>query len=290
MTSETRSKGAEAGGWKDWIGRSLDQRDLIDAGRARALQSTLDDPFSELEVGDVLPPLWHWAYFWETARTADLGTDGLAVGSGLLPPIDLPRIMWAGSRIAFPAPLVIGEAALRRSEVVAIVEKQGRSGRLCFVTLRHQLFQQEGVCVEEEMDIVYREAAKGDGSPQSGHAAPQAADWHRHVMPSPILLFRYSALTWNSHRIHYDGDYVTRDEGYPGLIVHGPLLATLMLDQLRRQMPSARVTRFAFSALRPVFAEKTFAVAGNADNDRAALWVADADGRLAMEGSADFIL
>lgn len=277
-------------GLKDWIGRSQEREDLIDAGRARALQSTLDDPFPILGENSLLPPLWHWAFFWETATTAELGSDGLAVGSGLLPPINLPRIMWAGSRLAFPGSLVIGETAMRRSSVVDIVEKQGRSGRLCFVTLRHELTQKGQVCIEEEMDIVYREASQGTEALPVGQTAPTRADWRRKIAASPVLLFRYSALTWNSHRIHYDGDYVTREEGYPGLIVHGPLLATLMIDQLRRQIPSAKVTRFAFSALRPVFAAGGFTVAGTPNDGRADLWVADADGSLAMKGSADYVL
>ncbi len=290
MNTAPPSDPSGEGNWKDWIGRSLEQRDLIDVGRACALQASLDDPFPPLREGDALPPLWHWAFFWEMARSAELGGDGLAVGSGLLPPIDLPRIMWAGSRVAFAAPFVIGEVATRRSTIRDIVEKRGRSGRLCFVTLRHELLQKGVVCVEEEMDVVYREAAQTGESLGAGKPPPAEADWCREIVPSPVLLFRYSALTWNSHRIHYDRDYVTREEGYPGLIVHGPLLATLMLDQLRRQMPDARVTRFAFTAQRPVFDSGNFTVAGAAKSERAALWIADSDGFLAMDGSAAFDL
>ncbi|WP_282606600.1 MaoC family dehydratase N-terminal domain-containing protein [Pelagibius sp. Alg239-R121] len=287
----TRQPTPDSGGssdWASWIGRSQEQYDVIDAGRATSLQMTLDDPFAPLREGDALPPLWHWSYFPEQTRTEDLGPDGLAVGAGLLPPIDLPRIMWAGSRVSFPAPLSIGREAVRRSTILRITEKEGRSGRLCFVTLRHEVIQEKLLCIDEEMDVVYRDASDGPEMLPPGRPAPPATDWSRQIVPSPVLLFRYSALTWNSHRIHYDRDYVTAQEGYPGLIVHGPLLATLMIDQVRRQRPAARVSRFAFSALRPVFDAGAFTLAGTPTGDSAALWVADSSGFLAMDGSASF--
>ncbi len=259
---------------------------MIDAGRARRLQATLDDPNVQLNAGDALPPLWHWAYFWEESRQSDLGADGLAVGAGFLPPVDLPRIMWAGSRVSFPASVVIGKEATRRSTIQKVSEKQGRTGRLCFVTIRHEVLQEGRLCTDEEMDVVYREASEGPEQLPPGHAAPETSDWSREITPDPVLLFRYSALTWNSHRIHYDREYVTRHEGYPGLIVHGPLLATLMVDQLRRQLPEAGVAHFQFSALRPIFDAADFTVSGKRDGNLAELWVADSDGLLAMDGSA----
>ncbi len=281
-----------------WIGRSEEQHDVIDAIRARRMQAALDDPFPELRTGDPLPPLWHWAYFWEESRNADLGPDGLAVGQGLMPPIDLPRIMWAGSRVTFPAPLIIGHETQRRSTILRISEKQGRTGRLCFVTLRHDLFQQDRLCVEEEMDVVYREAAgvSEERKTPEGRPAPPDSSWRRDVRPDPVLLFRYSALTWNSHRIHYDKAYTMDHEGYPGLIVHGPLLATVMIGQLRCHQADARVKDFSFSALRPVFDRGAFTVGGTATlggtaNDGTAdLWVADSEGFLAMDGTASFEL
>ncbi|TQV81648.1 FAS1-like dehydratase domain-containing protein [Denitrobaculum tricleocarpae] len=288
MTSENELPSDGDTGLDGWIGRSQTQDDVIDGARARRLQATLDDPFPPLEPGDALPPLWHWAYFWEQTRNSELGPDGLAIGAGMLPPVDLPRIMWAGSRISFPAELRIGAEATRRSTILKISEKQGRSGRLCFVTLRHEVFQKDQLCVDEEMDVVYREAAKRDDALPEGGTAPQEADWSRKLTPDPVLLFRYSALTWNSHRIHYDRDYVMGQEGYPGLVVHGPLLATLMLDQVRRLMPAARVTDFTFAARRPVFDTSAFTVAGAREGSAAAVWVADSAGMLAMEGSAGF--
>lgn len=288
MTSDGKASSDLAADLNGWIGRSQEQRDAIDVDRARRLQATLDDPFPHLDTGDALPPLWHWAYFWEESRRSDLGEDGLAVGAGLLPPVGLPRIMWAGSRVSFPASLIIGEAATRRSTILRISEKQGRSGRLCFVTLRHEVFQDGQLRIDEEMDVVFREAADGPEKLPIGQTAPEAGDWSQEVTPDPVLLFRYSALTWNSHRIHFDRDYVTAQEGYPGLIVHGPLLATLMIDQLRRQLPAVRISSFGFSALRPVFDGADFIVSGRREEEGAALWVTDSDGLLAMKGSAGF--
>ncbi len=288
MTSEKEIPSGDVPELDGWIGRSQTQDDVIDDARARRLQATLDDPFPPLEPGDALPPLWHWAYFWEQTRNSALGPDGLAIGTGMLPPVELPRIMWAGSRISFPTLLRLGAAATRRSTILRISEKQGRSGRLCFLTLRHEVLQQDQLCVDEEMDVVYREAAGALETSPEGQQAPSQADWSREVTPDPVLLFRYSALTWNSHRIHYDRDYVTGREGYPGLIVHGPLLATLMLNQLRYHLPEARVTGFTFAARRPVFDASAFTVAGACEGNAAAVWVADSDGMLAMDGSASF--
>lgn len=286
MTSDSTTGARRSPDLNAWIGRTQEQCDVIDAGRAGRLQATLDDPNAQLNAGDALPPLWHWAYFWEESRHSDLGADGLAVGAGFLPPIGLPRIMWAGSRVSFPARLVIGEEATRRSTILKISEKQGRTGRLCFVTIQHEVLQEGQLCTDEEMDVVFREAAGGPETLPSGHTAPETSDWSQAITPDPVLLFRYSALTWNSHRIHYDREYVTAHEGYPGLIVHGPLLATLMIDLLRRQLPDARVTGFQFSALRPVFDAADFIVSGKRDGNLVGLWVADSDGLLAMDGSA----
>ena len=279
-----------ANAWADWIGRREEACDSIDLGRALALQATLDDPGAPLRPGDGLPPLWHWAYFWSVAPTASLGPDGHAERGEFLPPIDLPRRMWAGSRVDFPRPLPVGAAVTRRSTIKSVTEKDGRSGRLAFVTVEHVIADDEGPCIVEEHDIVYRAAAAKGAVLPPGEAPPGDATWRQDVVPSPVLLFRYSALTFNGHRIHYDQPYTTQEEGYPGLIVHGPLLATLMLGLLRREKPEARVTRFAFRAKRPIFDTAPFTVCGapQAGTARAALWVVDPDGYLAMDGEAEW--
>ena len=271
-----------------WIGRSQTTDDLIDARQVRAMAATLDRD-EGLAAGDPLPPLWHWLYFWTAAPQSELGPDGHGRLGGFLPPIDLPRRMWAGSRVRFARPLPIGASATRRSTIIQVSEKEGRSGRLAFVTVRHEISDGEGLCIDEEHDIVYREAARPGEAARPAQAAPVEALWRRQIRPDPVLLFRYSALTFNGHRIHYDQPYVTTVEGYPGLIVHGPLLATLMVDLARRERPEARITGFRFRALSPIFDTAPFTLAGQpADDDRtAALWVVDPRGGLAMDGAVD---
>ena len=277
--------------WRAWIGRVEESRDTIDPGRARAMQAALDDPAAPLAPGDALPPLWHWLYFWTVAPEAELGPDGHPARGGFLPPIDLPRRMWAGSRVTFPRPLPVGAAATRRSEIIEVSLKQGRGGPLAFVTVRHQVATDDGICIEEEQDLVYRAApapgaASRPGEPAPGELAPIGAAWRREMPPDPVLLFRYSALTFNGHRIHYDLKFTTEVEGYPGLVVHGPLLATLMVELARRERPEARVAGFEFRAQRPIFDTAPYLVAGApaADGASAEVWVAGPDGCYASRG------
>lgn len=276
--------------WRDWIGREEASQDNIDLGRARALQATLDDPGGLLESGNPLPPLWHWIYFWTVMPGAALGPDGHPIRGGFLPPIELPRRMWAGSRVTFRHVLPLGSSAARNSRIMDIQFKQGHSGDLAFVTVRHQIAVDGRSCIEEEHDIVYRTAARPGETPRPGQAAPAQALWRREIRPDPVLLFRYSALTFNGHRIHYDLPHATGVEGYPGLIVHGPLLATLMVDLVRSERPEARIARFEFRALRPIFDTAPFTVAGQPSDDgkSAEIWVADSEGFLTMQGRVDF--
>ncbi|MFQ6018854.1 MAG: MaoC family dehydratase N-terminal domain-containing protein [Kiloniellaceae bacterium] len=272
--------------WRAWIGRTQSAEDVIDPRRARALQAALDDPAPPLQVGDPLPPLWHWLYFWTVAPGHALGPDGHPARGGFLPPIELPRRMWAGSRVTFHGPLALGAAASRRSELTDIQLKEGSSGRLAFVSLRHQIAVGGKVCIDEAQDLVYREAPQAGEAPRPGEPAPAEAPWRREIVPEPVLLFRYSALTFNGHRIHYDYRYATEVDGYPGLVVHGPLLATLMVGLARAERPEATVTRFEFRALRPIFDGAPFVVAGRpaGDGKSAELWVVDPEGMRAMQG------
>ena len=276
--------------WRAWVGRVEESKDTIDPLRARAMQAALDDPGPPLGPGDALPPLWHWLYFWTVAPEAELGPDGHPVLGGFLPPIDLPRRMWAGSRVSFPRPLPLGAAATRRSEILQVSLKEGRSGPLAFVTVRHQVATDDGICIEEEQDLVYRAAPTPGEVPRAGEPAPATAAWRREMAPDPVLLFRYSALTFNGHRIHYDLKFATEDEGYPGLVVHGPLLATLMVELARRERPAARVAQFEFRAQRPVFDTAPYVVAGApaADGASAEVWVTDPDGCYASRGRVEW--
>jgi 3-methylfumaryl-CoA hydratase len=276
-----------AGEWASWIGRSETRADRIAAWPQAALGAALDRDDPAPSDGDALPPLSHWLYFLPVYRESDVGADGHAKRGAFLPPAPLPRRMWAGGRIRFEAPLRIGEAASRASQIVDVVEKSGRSGPLVFVVVRHTIRGEQGVAIVEEHDIVYRGAASGPAT-AAATAAPVDAAWTREIEPDPVLLFRYSALTFNSHRIHYDRRYVTEVEGYPGLVVHGPLIATLLVDLLRRAAPQARIASFAFRATSPLFDTAPFFVRGQPAHDNASvhLWAANVHGGLAMDATA----
>jgi 3-methylfumaryl-CoA hydratase len=277
---------AEQASLQEWVGRSETRTDVIDAHPVMLLSATLDRDDPPPRTGDTLPPLWHWLYFLPCYRTSEAGPDGHARRGGFLPPVPLPRRMWAGSRLEWTRPLRIGDAATRVSRIVSITNKRGASGELTFVVVRHEYSTPEGPALAEEHDIVYRDlsgAAAGPGSRE--RAEPQ---WKRRITPDDVLLFRYSALTFNSHRIHYDRRYVTEVEGYPGLIVHGPLLATLLADLLRRHGVGETLRRFEFRARRPLFDIAPFDVCGlpEASGNAVELWAQGADGALAMQATA----
>jgi 3-methylfumaryl-CoA hydratase len=270
---------------KDWIGRSQTRNDAVTRAPLVALSGLLDRDDPEPKPGDAAPPLAHWLYFLPAYRLSDGGPDGHAVKGGFLPPVPLPRRMWAGSRLEFLRPLEVGAAISRVSTIRDVVPKEGRSGPLVFVTVRHEVSDNRGLVLTDEHDIVYR----GETSPAAGSAAAAAGEtWRREIHPDPVLLFRYSAVTFNSHRIHYDHPYATRVEGYPGLVVHGPLIATLLVDLFRRSMPRATLTRFEFRALKPLYDTGSFFTCGLPDpgSRTANLWTRDAAGAATMEATA----
>ena len=277
---------------RDWIGRSESRSDTLTAAPLAGLSATLDRTTdAEPAPGTVLPPLAHWLYFLPQAPQSGIGVDGHPTRGGFLPPVPLPRRMWAGGRLAFHHDLRVGDEAERRSTVVRVDAKQGRSGSLLFVTVRHEVSDGQGVALTEEHDIVYRDNPR-PGSPLPAPAmAPTDAQFSRAIVPDPVLLFRYSALTFNGHRIHYDRTYVTEVEGYPGLIVHGPLIATLLVDLLRRQWPDARLRAFAFKAASPLFDTHPFTVCGKREADgHVSLWARNHEGQLAMHARAELAL
>ena len=272
---------------RTWQGKNEQRSDLISAFPSNALAATLDRDDPEYGAGDPLPPLWHWLHFLPIHKLKDSGYDGHAALGSFLPPVPLPRRMWAGSRLTFLAPMKIGQALQKCSTVKSVAHKSGRSGDLVFVTVVHEVFDSDQLCLKEEHDIVYRAApAKGAIIPASP-SAPERSHFSRKIDPDPVLLFRYSALTFNGHRIHYDHPFCINAEGYGGLVVHGPLLATLMLDLLRREMPEAQVSAFEFRAISPVFDTHPFSVHGKAKTDGTIqLWIKRHDGVLAMDGTA----
>ncbi|WP_019560026.1 FAS1-like dehydratase domain-containing protein [Caldimonas manganoxidans] len=277
--------------YAEWIGRSEHRHDILTPGPVAALAATLDRDDPPPRPGDALPPLWHWLYFLPLHRHSELGTDGHARRGGFLPPVPLPRRMWAGGRLNFVEPLRIGEPVQRFSRITAIRSTRGRSGELVFVTVRHEIHHAGRLALEEEHDIVYREAPRPEVEAAAVRNAPTQAAPHavhsRTIRPDSVLLFCYSALTFNGHRIHYDRAYATEVEGYPGLVVHGPLIATLLLDLLRREHPSAHVRRFGFRALRPLFDIHPFSLhAAPATEGSMRLWATDHEGTVAMTATA----
>jgi 3-methylfumaryl-CoA hydratase len=274
--------------WSSWVGRSETVHDTAHPTPLAALTATLDHPARDWHPGDRLPPLWHWLYFLPLHRQSEIGPDGHARRGGFLPPVPLPRRMWAGSQFEFRAPLQVGDRLSRTSTIDSVTPKEGRSGPLVFVRVRHAVHANAAAepALVEYHDIVYRGAQQpGDAEPPP-QPAPQDAGWQRQVVPDDVLLFRYSALTFNGHRIHYDRRYVTEVEGYPGLIVHGPLIATLLLDLLRREAPEAEVASFRFKAVRPTFDLHPFQVNGLREGREVRLWAQDHEGWLTMDARA----
>ena len=271
---------------EEWIGRSQSVEDLAAPFPVRALAATFDAHDPEPRPGDPLPPLWHWLYFLEVAPQSKIGPDGHPERGDFLPPVPLPRRMWAGSRFAFDGePIRIGDTIHRRSVIKSVEAKTGSTGSMVFVTVEHTISGPRGPALVEEHDIVYREAAKPGEAVRPPKPAPTDATWSRTVIADPVLLFRFSALTFNGHRIHYDQPYVTGDEGYPGLIVHGPLMGMLQIELARRSNPKKTARAFEFRALSPVFAPSAVRVHARAEADgSAATWVANASGGLAQQG------
>ncbi len=271
-----------------WVGRTEDTEDTLCPGPAHLMEMTLDrDPV--LQEGDALPPLWHWLYFLRSARLSALGRDGHPAKGGFLPPVALPRRMWAGGRFGFAAPLHIGQRVRKHSEILNVALKQGRSGSLCFVTVRHTLTPDGGPdAFWEEHDIVYREDPAPGASPVL--TDPVGTNWtvSETVTPSEVMLFRYSALTFNGHRIHYDRDYARDVEGHGGLVVHGPLIATVLMDLAQRMAQGAAPRGFAFRAASPLFDTAPFTLHARRTEGTVTAVAATPDGRLAMRAEAQF--
>jgi 3-methylfumaryl-CoA hydratase len=269
--------------FSDWIGRKEVQQDCIDANRVKALSATLDVDKSA-QVGAYLPPLWHWIFFNPMHKASELGNDGHVRKGGFLPPIELPRRMWAGGRFEFIQPLMVGDVINRVSTIKDIKLKDGKSGQLAFVTVEHDIRGESGGHWIEEHDIVYKAAPVAPWEmPKSPEVDTEKHDFSNNIKSDPVLLFRYSALTFNGHRIHYDREYCQEDEGYPGLIVHGPLTATILIDLVR---PYGTVKRFQFRALRPLFDHLPYSVHGRIEGDRILLWTKDSMQQRAMEAEA----
>ncbi|MPZ45757.1 MAG: acyl-CoA dehydrogenase [Betaproteobacteria bacterium] len=274
---------------REWVGRKEVRTDIVTPWPITALSATVDDPTVEAAEGKPVPPGWHWIFFLEAKPPSQVGPDGHPRKGGFLPPVPLPRRMWAGGRIEFVRPLVIGQNVARESEILSVEPKSGRTGSLVFVTVRQTVKAGGETAIVEEQDIVYREAAKKGDPVAPGKQALTGAQWSRSVMPDSVMLFRYSALTFNGHRIHYDRDYAINEEHYPGLVVHGPLQATLLLDLCRTNCERP-LRKFEYRAQSPLFAGSPFTVNGifDAASSQADVWTASEAGNYAMRGTASF--
>lgn len=272
-----------------WVGKSEVATDMADPSSTIGLSALLDYPAGP--HGDRLFPLGHWLHFTPTERQSGLGEDGHPALGGFLPPVPLPRRMWAGSRIEFHSAIRTGQELRRTSSIDSIAFKQGSSGRLCFIVLRHDVLADESLALTEHQSLVYREAAAASSpaAPATGQPALEEWEWARSCLPTEVMLFRYSALTFNAHRIHYDLPYATGTEGYPGLVVQGPLVATLLLDAFARHNPGPEVTRFEFAAKRPIFANQVIQLCGrHTGAGRAELVAVDSQGVTAVTATVEF--
>jgi len=266
-----------------WIGRSEEAHDQLSRNLVKRIAATLGEPAPA--HGEALPPLWHWAFFQDPVFESGLGRDGHPARGGFLPPADKRNRMWAGSRLEFIEPLKVGGEVTRVSTILDVQEKHGRTGSLLFVTVRHDHFQEGRLALRDEQDIVYREPSPPK---LSNPDLLRTGAWMESVEPSPTLLFRYSAVTFNGHRIHYDWPYATEQEGYPGLVVHGPLIATLNLRAFCRANPQARLRRFSFRGVRPLICPEPFEVGGQlVGSGKAEVWAGNQAG-LAQVGEVEF--
>jgi len=271
-----------------WQGLSESRTDQLNLTPVRGLCAMLDREDAEPKNGDVLPPLWHWLYFLPVAKQSDIGDDGHPKRGGFLPPVPLPRRMWAGGRLHWHQAMHLSEEVQRVSSIEKVQHKHGKSGELLFVQVMHRFSNAMGLCLEETHDIVFRPAADASAKPALGVKPAFTAVWQRDIIPDDVLLFRYSALTFNSHRIHYDRRYVTEVEGYPGLVVHGPLLATWMVELLRQHRPRA-LQSFEFKAVKPVFVradQHAISICAHPDNEQVHVWVQDHEGDVCMQATA----
>ncbi len=272
---------------RSWIGRTTSARDVITPRLAEELRVTLDQEGPRFRAGDLAPLAIHWCLAPSMVAQSRLGPDGHPARGDFLPPVPLPRRMWAAGRLEFLDPLRIGDAVERHSRIADVAVKAGRSGRLCFVAVEHEIATARGLALKERHDIVYRDAPSANAPPQPvpPREAPRHAKWSEQKRADAVMLFRYSAVTFNGHRIHYDRAYATEVEGYPGLIVHGPLQATLLIEfaaSIRGATPRA----FSFRALNPLFDGVEFSLNAAEAEKGLELWISGPDGRTTMSAEA----
>ncbi len=270
---------------QDWVGRIEELHDRIDPTPVLAMARTLDYRDFIVKVGVPLPELWHWLYFLPMAAQSEIGADGHPKKGGFLPPVALERRMWASSRLTFHQDLIIGKEIHRTSEILKVSEKQGKTGGMVFVTVRHLVHSEQGLAITEEQDIVYLPMPQSF-TPPPPNFAPETLQWRENYPISPVLLFRFSALTFNAHRIHYDRNYATEVEKYPGLVVHGPLQALLLMESAKKHHSGKKPATYTFRAVRPLFDFDQIMIGGQSKSDGGhELYTVNGDHYIAMQAS-----
>lgn len=271
---------------RQWIGRSTEATDIVTAQLVKGLRATLFQEVGEPQAGDAAPFTVHWCLAQPVFPMSMLGPDGHPTRGGFLPPVPLPRRMWAGGEIEFLQPLRVGDESTRTSRIADVQVKSGSTGPLCFVSVEHSISSPRGVAIRERQDIVYREMTSSAPAGAKAPPPPPKAQHRETHVSDPVLLFRYSALTFNGHRIHYDRDYVTKVEGYPGLIFHGPLQAALIVEMAAKLHDGKAPKKFSYRGLQPLFEGTEFSINANATETGMELWTANAEGQPTMKGTA----
>jgi 3-methylfumaryl-CoA hydratase len=271
---------------RQWIGRSAEVSDTVTAQLVKGLRATLFQEIGDPKSGDAAPFTTHWCLGQPVYPMSELGPDGHPSRGGFLPPVPLPRRMWAGGELEFVDTLRVGDETKRVSRISDVTLKTGSTGTLCFVSVAHEVTTSRGVAIRERQDIVYRDVSGAAPAPvKAPPPAPVAKHRETHVS-DPVLLFRYSALTFNGHRIHYDRDYVTKVEGYPGLIFHGPLQATFIVEMAANLHCGQPPRKLSYRGVQPLFEGSEFSINANPTEAGMELWTANADGQPTMKGTA----
>ena len=271
---------------REWIGRTTEASDIVTAQLVKGLRSALFQEIGEPKPGDAAPFCVHWCLAQPVFPMSMLSQDGHPTRGGFLPPVPLPRRMWAGGELEFIDALRVGDEAKRVSRIADVTMKTGSTGILCFVSVEHVVTTARGIAIRERQDIVYRDVSSAPQPAPKPAAAPPVAQHRESHMADPVLLFRYSALTFNGHRIHYDRDYVTKVEGYPGLVFHGPLQAALIVELAAKLRGGAAPKKFTYRGVQPLFEGSEFSVNANESGEGLELWTANSQGQPTMKATA----
>jgi 3-methylfumaryl-CoA hydratase len=272
---------------RQWIGRTTEVSDIVTAQLTKGLRATLFQEIGEPKPGDAAPFTTHWCLGQPVYPMSELGPDGHPTRGGFLPPVPLPRRMWAGGELEFVDALRVGDVATRSSRISDVTMKTGSTGVLCFVSVQHEVTTSRGVAIRERQDIVYRDVSgPAQTAPAKSPPPPPVAQHRETHVSDPVLLFRYSALTFNGHRIHYDRDYVTKVEGYPGLIFHGPLQASFIVELAAKLHGGQPPKKLSYRGVQPLFEGSEFSINANTTDSGMELWIANAEGQPTMKGTA----